>query len=73
MGIFPDRSSVIRLVGSLPREKDDDWRAASRRYFSEKNMHLVTDPDFATRDNPSPFLEELTTTIAAEAQMKLPH
>lgn len=36
VGVFPDRLSVIRLVGSLLKQKDGDWRAVSRRYFSEK-------------------------------------
>jgi hypothetical protein len=67
VGIFPDQPSVIRLVGSILKEKDDDWRASSRRYFSEKSIRLVTDPDLANGHEPSSFLEELTTAIAAEA------
>lgn len=67
VGIFPDQPSVIRLVGSILKEKDDDWRASSRRYFSEKSIQLVTDPDLANGDQPSPFLEELTTNLPVEA------
>ncbi len=67
VGIFPDRPSVIRLVGSFLKEKDDDWRAVSRRYFSEKSMQLVTDPDLANGDDVTPFLVELTTDLPAEA------
>jgi transposase-like protein len=67
VGIFPDRPSVIRLVGSFLKEKDDDWRAALRRYISEKSMQLVTDPDLANGDDAVPFLVELTTDLPAEA------
>ncbi len=27
VGVFPDRPAVFRLVGSLPLEQDEDWRA----------------------------------------------
>ena len=37
VGIFPDRDSVIRLVGSLLMEIDDEWQIG-RRYFSQASM-----------------------------------
>jgi transposase-like protein len=67
VGIFPDRPSVIRLVGTFLKETDDDWRAASRRYFSEKSMQLVTNPDLANGDDIVSFVVELTTDLPAEA------
>jgi len=67
VGVFPDQPAVIRLVGTLLKEIDDDWRAAQRRYFSLKSMRLVTDPDFTNGLDPAAFLVELTTDLPAEA------
>jgi transposase-like protein len=67
VGIFPDQPSVIRLVGSILKETDEDWRGAQRRYFSQRSMRLVTDPDFWHDREPSKFLVELTTSTVTEA------
>ena len=73
VGVFPDRPSVIRLVGSILNEIDDDWRASQRQYFSKESMHQVTDPDLAYENQPSIFLVELTTNINTEALTNLHH
>lgn len=44
VGIFPDRSSVIRLVGSLLIEIDDEWQV-TRRYFSQASMKKLLEPE----------------------------
>jgi len=47
VGIFPDVASVLRLVGALLVEIDDDWQAATRRYFSQDSMRKLyaTEPE----------------------------
>ena len=38
VGLFPDEASVIRLLGSILVEQDDEWRVADRRYLSAGSM-----------------------------------
>jgi len=67
IGIFPDRSATLRLVGTLLKEQDDDWRGSMRKYFSTESMRLVT----SSRNNPQEaaksFLAELTAVDLVEA------
>jgi putative transposase len=38
VGIFPTRDSLMRMVGTLLAEQDDEWQISDRRYFSLGSM-----------------------------------
>ena len=61
VGIFPNREAVIRLIGAVLAEQNDEW-AITRRYMSagalERAMQLALNPA------PRPETEELIAATA---------
>jgi putative transposase len=56
VGIFPDDTSVIRLVGAVLGDQHDEWQVTDRRYLSEASMALI---DTTDQNDPT---KEVTTT-----------
>ncbi|MFT4082838.1 MAG: transposase, partial [Nocardioides sp.] len=62
VGIFPDRGSIIRLVGAVLAEQNDEW-ADGRRYLGLDVLAKSQAVDTATEE----ATHELTTIAALTA------
>ena len=60
VGIFPTRGSVIRLIGAVMAEQDDEW-AISRRYMS---LESLAQASIRPLDQPDPNQEEVAALEA---------
>ena len=58
VGIFPNPPALLRLVGALLMEQDDEWAVADRRYCSAESMRQLTQPALPATT------QELLTAIA---------
>ena len=56
VGIFPDRSSLVRLVGAVLAEQHDEWQVGDRRYLSEGSMALLNQPTKSAEEVAPPAL-----------------
>ena len=49
--VFPSRKSLIRMLGAVFSEMDEDW--ASRRWFTEESIAQATAPSKPTAPAPA--------------------
>ncbi len=60
VGIFPNDAAIIRLVGALLLEQQEEWQLEGRRVFSEQSMAKLD-------NNDDPGQDQLTAALAAAA------
>jgi transposase-like protein len=64
VGVFPDRPSVYRLVGTLLVNTDEDWRAG-RRYMGKEGIEKIF-KRFPERKNKDVILDEQLIRLEAQ-------
>jgi putative transposase len=53
VGIFPNDASIVRLVGALLLEQQEEWQLDGRRVFSEFSMAKLDNTSNQTQDQPT--------------------
>jgi transposase-like protein len=64
VGVFPDRSSVYRLVGTLLVNMDEDWRAG-RNYMGKEGVEKIF-KRFLERKNKEFILDDALISLEAQ-------
>ena len=65
VGIFPDRAAVVRLLGALLAEQNDEWAVARRYMGSESLAKARLRPIDGLAVSPGPKQPELQVPGAA--------
>ena len=56
VGIFPNDASIVRLVGALLLEQQEEWQLDGRRVFSELSMAKLDNTSDQLQDQPTAAL-----------------
>lgn len=66
MGVFPDRPSVYRLIGTQLMNIDEDWRAG-RRYMAKEGIEILFEQETENNSNKNNFiLDEALINLEAQ-------